>query len=150
MRNKIFIKINNCGDTIFVVTLCRSPLFKPSVMICYHYFIITIVIIWNKGRMGPKHNSPWNKWHFITTRESGVYPFLFLFFWSGGGPPYAWKQLQKTCSKRGWLAMVVGEDDGLVEWCTVERVMACCKRQEQGGERFSWNFPLAWGAETFS
>ena len=35
-----------------------------------------------------------------------------IHFLSRGGPPYAWRQLHETCSKRGRLAMVVGEDGG--------------------------------------
>ena len=43
--------------------------------------------------------------------------------------------------------MVVSEDDALVEWCTVERVMACCRRQVQRGGREGAKFFFLWQRE---
>ena len=53
------------------------------------------------------------------------------------GTPFCHEQAAWTGGQEHGSPMVVGEDDALGEWCTWERVMACCRRQEQvGGEDF--------------
>ena len=46
--------------------------------------------------------------------------FFSFHFWDEGGPLFCHDELHWMCSKRGWLAMVVGRGDAFAGWCTVK------------------------------